>query len=263
MVTRVPLSEENVALVRQHVPESVLTQLGDWQSQIPLFGPIKLHVDFCDNAKLTRTVSSALDNKLFFTNGFYCTRLDQTQQMTITQGVALTFFESSIFTFGDGRTMDVGILHACGFENGAPFGHYRGGQGRRYAVIGDYCDRYSQGPEKWTSRFWDPQRSPDEIIDKHIPELLELAIKSGARVFPRIPPEPVQQLLLNRAMPEVQQPLAEPAVQPAPAEVRLPPVPAVETSRAWYQVIGDALSSCIASLVDCFLRFFETLRVRG
>ncbi len=247
MVTRVPLSAADQALVRQHVPESVLGQLGDWQSQIPLAEAVSYYMD-----TTASQVSVDLHNKLFFTRDFYDARsASRRQDVTcITQGVALVFFKYNDQGFtglsGGGRRCNWSV-HAFGFENGVPFGEYFR---ERIGVLGksnsfvkrDFRDKYDKIPE--------------DILDVRIPNLLREARKAGAQVFPRALPVPVPvQLPVAPVVPE--------PVQPAPAEVGLPPAPAIETPRAWYQVIGDALSSCIASLVDCFLRFFETLRVRG
>jgi hypothetical protein len=270
MVAGVPMSAGSVALVHQHVPESVLEQLGDWGNEIPLLEPVKLPVKLKDISDVSSELPDILKNKLFFTQGFYNSRagvdsvalgLSSTngQELIITHGIALAFFEYSKVTDQGGREWHTRILHTYGFKDGTLFGNYHFGRRKKH-LEKSYHDQYAQEPQRFPERLWDPQKSFQQLIDDRITSLIKLAQEAGARVFPRIPPEPVQQLLLNRVMPEVQQPLAEPAVQPAPAEVRLPPVPAVETPRAWYQCIVDLFSGCLAGLMDCIGRLVQALQ---
>src|ERR1700722_6222193 len=233
-----PLDDEQQALVRRHVPEEVLGVLstklgGDWTIKIPLY------LDFIQ--RHSPDAPKKLRGQLYFTNKF----IDS--QPKLVEGVALSFFEAKAHENG------VGIaswkIREVGFQEGRCVGHYSfkfspdDGYEMDDSLKSDYNDAHvpmlvnKQGdlvpfnPEA-EARYGIEQMLKDSgVTDYHIGRVSSLI---PARVDPLPAPAPL-----------INEPVAlddgEPA-QPA--------------ARAWYQVIGDALGGCIASLVDCFKRFF-------
>ncbi len=246
MVTGVPLSAENIALVRQHVPESVLKQLGDWTNQIPLIEPVNY------NEALTQ-IPTDLRNKLFFTNGFrniFYLRSYHSDTLTITQGVALVFFKFFEFARADGVIQRNWTLHVCGFENGNPFGEYylRRKGGRIVSQL--YTDKRT----RWESTVlcegsqgWE-QSTPHNILYRRIPKLLAMARQVGAQDFPRA----------ALAAP------IRPETPPAPPERPIALFQPVEqpVDRAWYLRIVDAVSHLFNSFLICLSDLLRGISAR-
>ncbi len=272
------MSAENIALVRQHVPETVLEQLGDWGNEIPLLEPVKLPVKLKDITDVSSQLPDILKNKLFFTQGFYNSRagvdnealgLSSTygQELIITHGIALAFFEYSKVTDQGGREWHTRILHTYGFTDGALFGNYHFGRRKRH-LEKSYHDQYAQEPQRFPERLWHPQKSSQQLLDERITDLIKLAQEAGARVFPRISPElPPEPVPIQRPL-EILQPPAAPEILEPPEPLPLirthrpPPEPALirQEPRAWYQRLADALSHCLAGLMDCIGHLVQTLQ---
>ena len=208
--------------VEANITKEVLDRLENWTRKFPMSEPIKR--PFAD-----RGVSELLRNKIFFTQKF----MDSQQNRV--EGIALAFFEYVERSSGkpDWKICELGFAkHKC-------VGFYRVTVSTAdpldpsdQAVSMTSIDAHTQG---WT------EASPQKLIDEKIPYLLA---KAQAALPAPIEPEAP---LFNGAGQANQDERDEAMVAP------ILPHPA---ARAWYQVIGDALSGCIASVVDCFKRFF-------
>ncbi len=233
-----PLDGEHQALIRSHVPEEVLGVLstklgGDWTTKIPLY------LDFIQ--RHSPDTPKKLRGQLYFTNKFV------DSQSKLVEGVALSFFEAKPSENG------VGIIswkiREVGFQGGRCVGHYSfkfspdDGCETDDRLRSDYNDAHVSMP---LNKLGDPMIfNPEAQARYGIEQMLK---DSG-----------VTDYHIGRLSS-----LIPPRVEPLPAPAPLPnePValddgePAQPAARAWYQMIGDALGGCIASLVDCFKRFF-------
>ncbi len=170
-----PLSAENVALIRQHVPESVLSQLENWRGRISVVECVMRHTAITQ-------VPDTLVRKLFFMRQFEDARSSQGDP-SIVEGVALAFFHkieiANPFRGREGMGAVQWEIRACAFENSQPKGYYR----YQFSEI---------NRESWSLRdfedahmlCWNPAISPQRILEQEVPRLLELDARFRPIEFP-------------------------------------------------------------------------------
>ena len=229
-----PLTKAQIELVRTHVPEKALAKLGDWAEKIPvisqLFDP------------RSPAIPAIIHGRLFFNDKFANSKK---QEMT---GIAL-----SLFSEKEKDPLKSPCLRwhrdVIAFKEGECVGTY------------SYNRYYGDNEEDDWQSFQDDAHVKYPGFPENADYLMSLAIEamlntaklckplplfptptSESQIVPISPAPRAEDLLLDEA---------EPVRQPEAPEL---PQPAVE--RSWYEVIGDALSGCIASVVDCFKRFF-------
>ncbi len=175
MVTRVPsvlpLSAENQALVRQHVPEAVLGQLEDWTREIPM-------VECISYAEMTSrgfydAPPAALHGRVFFMHRF------TGASEVVVNGVALVCFSKI------GHELQASI---CAFEQGEPYSFFfrRSGLDREHMIDGR--------PHLWAStsyrdrmdRYWASSGQP-----RMNAEIQTLLSNGGRAAIPLPPVQPI------------------------------------------------------------------------
>ncbi len=222
--TPLPLSEHHVNMIRLHVPESVLSQLGNWSERIPV-------VECVMRRTAITQVPDTLVRKLFFMHQFEDSRSTE-ENPSIVEGVALAFFhkiEIATYRGIEGARCARWELHTCAFENSQPRGFYefQVNAVNQITWIGkdELIDAHTPS--------WDPVSSPQSILDQKVPRLLELG--DQFRELESLPPDPIV--------------------------IDMPPQAQPVEARPWYLRIFDALSGCLSGLFDCIWRLFSAQRV--
>ncbi len=259
MATRVPsalpLSAENAALIRQHVPERVLSWLGDWTRTIPL-------VECVVRKKALTQVPDELHNKLFFTHRFEDSRTTE-DHPSVAEGVALTFFQRgtravvenewdgiSIYNCINGRHVIEShgfgwSVFNCAFENGQPVGYYFDEAPTKYSQpeVHLYRDAHPPLRDAFTLYWeWEEDHWPEMVVQQKVPLVLRGAADAFAIVLSPEVPVPLDLNVLRE-----QQQLARQV--PEPWYIRIPLV--------FIFRLANLLGHCLRPLVHCIRYLFQ------
>ena len=233
-----PLTDAQITLVRQHVPENILAELGDWTAKLPVIS------QFFN--RISPAVPAVLDGRLFFNEKFADSKK---QEMT---GIAL-----SLFYQREKNPMQEPCIkweiREIAFKNGQCVGLYNSNE--------YYPNGFRDNVQEHEMDAHDPSINFTKVAADKLETWMYMILGDASKTasfpapalsasVPELQPAPVASAHTQKPPQRAQAADAEPAHR---TEAHAPAQPA---ARAWYQVIGDALGGCIASLVDCFKRFF-------